>query len=38
MVGGHWRVRDGQIPGLDLAALRARHRACAAELLAAAVS
>jgi 8-oxoguanine deaminase len=34
MVGGQWRVRDGEIPGLDLAALQARHRACAAELVA----
>ena len=33
MVGGRWRVRDGVIPGLDLAGLQARHRACAAELL-----
>lgn len=34
MVGGEWRVRDGVIPGLDLDALRARHQACAGELLA----
>jgi 8-oxoguanine deaminase len=34
MVDGHWRVRDGEIPGLDLAALQARHRACAAALMA----
>lgn len=34
MVGGVWRVRDGAVPGLDLDALRARHQACAVELLA----
>lgn len=27
MVGGRWVVEDGAIPGLDLAALMARHRA-----------
>jgi len=25
MVAGHWRVSDGEIPGLDLAALQAKH-------------
>lgn len=34
MVGGQWRVVDGAIQGLDLAALIARHRAAARELLA----
>lgn len=32
MVGGVWRVRDGDIAGLDLAALRARHRKAAQRL------
>lgn len=32
MVGGQWRVIDGAIPGLDLAALTARHRAAAARV------
>ena len=34
MVGGAWRVIDGQIPGLDVAELTARHSAAAARLLA----
>ncbi len=34
MVQGRWLVEDGQIPGLDLDALRARHSAAAARLLA----
>lgn len=25
MIGGHWRVRDGEIPGMDVGALRMRH-------------
>ena len=29
MVGGGWRVVDGQIAGLDIAGLMARHRAAA---------
>ena len=33
MVGGQWRVLDGQIPGLDLAELTARHSAAAARLI-----
>lgn len=32
LVGGTWRVQDGEIPGLDLAELQARHRAAAARL------
>jgi 8-oxoguanine deaminase len=32
MVGGVWRVQGGEIPGLDLAQLQARHRASAARL------
>ena len=32
MVGGHWRVVDGAIPGLDLDSLMARHRSAAARL------
>lgn len=32
MVGGAWRVIDGAIPGLDLAALTAAHRAAAARI------
>jgi 8-oxoguanine deaminase len=32
MVAGHWVVEDGAIPGLDLAALMARHTAEAARL------
>ena len=35
MVGGAWRVQDGEIPGLDLAELQARHRAAARRLAAA---
>jgi 8-oxoguanine deaminase len=35
MVAGRWLVEDGQIPGLDLARLRAEHGAAAARLLAA---
>lgn len=33
MVGGRWRVIDGQIEGLDLAALIARHRDAARQLV-----
>ncbi|GAA5228982.1 8-oxoguanine deaminase [Paeniglutamicibacter antarcticus] len=33
MVGGQWRVIDGQIPGLDLEALIADHSAAAARLV-----
>lgn len=33
MVGGRWRVVDGQIEGLDLAALIAAHRQAARELV-----
>lgn len=33
MVGGKWRVREGQIVGLDTQALMARHRAVAAQLV-----
>ncbi len=32
MVGGQWRVVDGQIPGLDVAALIAEHSAAARKL------
>lgn len=32
MVGGEWRVVDGELPGIDLAALRARHQRAAARL------
>jgi 8-oxoguanine deaminase len=32
MVAGRWTVEDGQIPGLDVAALMRRHRAAAARL------
>ncbi|MDE8347058.1 MAG: 8-oxoguanine deaminase [Acidocella sp.] len=32
MVGGVWRVVDGAIPGLDLAALMAAHRTAAARM------
>jgi 8-oxoguanine deaminase len=32
MVGGHWVVEDGAIPGLDVAALMARHREASAAL------
>lgn len=34
MVGGRWVVEDGQIPGLDLVALRLRHGAAARALCA----
>lgn len=34
MIGGEWRVSDGAIPGLDLAALRARHQHAATALTA----
>ncbi|WP_263140585.1 8-oxoguanine deaminase [Pseudomonas sp. RIT-PI-AD] len=33
MVGGHWRVIDGQVEGLDLPALIAHHREAAKTLL-----
>ena len=32
MVGGHWIVEDGRIPGLDLADLIRRHSAAARKL------
>ena len=32
MVGGHWTVANGQIPGLDLAGLIGRHSAAARKL------
>ena len=34
MVGGDWRVLDGEIPGLDLAALRAKQNEHARRLVA----
>jgi 8-oxoguanine deaminase len=34
LIGGEWRVRDGEIPGVDLPALRARHQQAAARLAA----
>lgn len=34
MVGGRWRVIDGQIEGLDVAGLIADHRQAARELIA----
>ena len=34
MVGGHWRVIDGEIPGLDLTGLMEEHAAAAASLIA----
>ncbi|HAG60942.1 MAG TPA: 8-oxoguanine deaminase, partial [Arthrobacter bacterium] len=34
MVGGQWRVVDGQIPGLDVAGLIAEHSAAARKLVA----
>ncbi|WP_265522324.1 8-oxoguanine deaminase [Oerskovia flava] len=34
MVGGRWRVVDGQVPGLDLGALVAEHSAAARRLVA----
>jgi len=33
MVGGQWRVVDGQIPGLDIAGLIAEHSAAARKLV-----
>lgn len=33
MVGGQWRVIDGQVPGLDIAQLIAHHREAARELV-----
>ncbi|MEZ2391618.1 8-oxoguanine deaminase [bacterium RCC_150] len=33
MVGGHWRVVDGQIPGLDVRELKAKHSAAAQKLV-----
>jgi 8-oxoguanine deaminase len=33
MVGGQWRVVDGQIPGLDLGALIADHSRAARRLV-----
>ena len=33
MVGGEWRVMDGQIPGLDVAGLIAEHSAAARRLV-----
>lgn len=35
LINGEWRVRNGEIPGLDLARLQFRHRAAAARLAAA---
>jgi len=32
MIGGEWRVSDGELPNVDLARLRARHQAMADEL------
>jgi 8-oxoguanine deaminase len=34
MVGGRWRVIDGQIEGLDVAALIAAHNQAARQLIA----
>ncbi|MEE1925686.1 8-oxoguanine deaminase [Pseudomonas sp. 148P] len=34
MVGGKWRVIDGQVEGLDIQALIAKHRQAAAQLIA----
>jgi 8-oxoguanine deaminase len=34
MIGGEWRVTNGQIPGLDLDHLRMRHQAAAVALAA----
>jgi 8-oxoguanine deaminase len=34
MIGGQWRVIDGQIEGLDVAKLIADHRQAAKELIA----
>ena len=33
MVGGQWRVVDGQIPGMDVAGLIAEHSAAARRLV-----
>jgi 8-oxoguanine deaminase len=33
MIGGQWRVIDGQVPGLDIAQLIAHHREAARELV-----
>jgi 8-oxoguanine deaminase len=33
MIGGQWRVIDGQVPGLDIAQLIAQHRKAARELI-----
>jgi 8-oxoguanine deaminase len=33
MIGGEWRVIDGQVPGLDMARLIAQHREAARELV-----
>jgi 8-oxoguanine deaminase len=33
MVGGQWRVVDGQIPGLDIGRLIADHSAAARRLV-----
>jgi 8-oxoguanine deaminase len=33
MVGGQWRVVDGQIPGFDIAGLIAEHSAAARKLV-----
>jgi 8-oxoguanine deaminase len=33
MIGGKWRVKEGQIIGLDTQTLMARHRAVAAQLV-----
>ncbi|MGA7799472.1 MAG: 8-oxoguanine deaminase [Gammaproteobacteria bacterium] len=33
MVAGHWQLVDGEVPGLDLGALTAEHRAAAQELI-----
>jgi 8-oxoguanine deaminase len=33
LIGGRWRVIDGQIEGLDLAQLIADHRQAARELI-----
>ena len=32
MIGGEWRVRDGELPNIDLAGLRARHQEMADQL------
>lgn len=38
LVGGNWRVENGEIPGVDLGDLQARHRAAAARLAAGAAT